>query len=915
MKFLTRFSVFTSVLLTGSLSGYVQTGIIKGKVLVIEGVLQAATVFLGNENQLTDYQGGFVFSVRPGIYTLVITHTGYKKIEQKVEIEEGNTQVVDFTMTPTEHLGEVVVLGSRSNVQRSNLNMAVPVDALSAKQLTQTGQLSLVQMLNFIAPSFTASRQVSNEPATLRGLDPEHVLILLNGTRYHNSAWLNLGNFRGSLGRGSVGNDLNSIPFSAIEKIEILRDGASAQYGSDAIAGAINIRLKELTGKTSIQINAGQYYKGDGENLVIGINRGISLRRRSKTPENENGFLNISGDYRFQGRTNRGGIHEGTVYSSIPGTASQAQRDIIVTEDNRRINSNGFSRLVPASHVGNPKLTSFGFLINGGYPVKNHVKLFWTAAINNRIVNSRSAYVFPKTPNQIDTALFPGGFQPRINTSTIDVSGIAGIKGKTKSDWHWELSTSYGYNSARNHAENTNNASLSHLVIDPPTFFYTGSLAYQQMTNNVSVVKTFDNAPFRLKWLSMAFGAEWRLENHYTSPGEEASWKNYDTIKKIKTGGSQGLLGINTNDVVNENRNVAAIYIDLESELSDQFLLNIAGRYEHYSDYGGNIAGKLAARYKFSEKFSLRGSLSNGFRAPSLQQRFYRSTLAAWDRTATPTVLVTRGIFSENHPVTNALNNPDLTAENTINMSVGFTARIFKPITITVDAYQIQIKNRIILSGIFDRTIPIIDTLLSSNPTLNGIDQVQFFTNAINTKTQGIDIVVNGKWNIQNNCSFGFTLAANFNKTHVFGDIKTSDKIPPDALNTTTLFNIEERTRLEKGQPGSKIILSMIYKKGKTEVVVSNTRFGSTATATIYTGPQRILTEKYSSKILTNISINYSLKTWMTITLGANNIFNVYPDHLQHYDNKRDGILIYSQEASPFGYNGGYYFVTMVYNF
>jgi iron complex outermembrane receptor protein len=265
-------------------------------------------------------------------------------------------------------LGEVVVLGSRSFIQRSNLNTTVPVDVITSKELKQTAQFSLIQMLNFTAPSYNVSRESLFEPVTLRGLGPDHLLILLNGTRYHNTAYVNNGSIKGTLGLGAVTNELSSIPFSAIEKIEILRDGASAQYGSDAIAGVMNIALKKTTGKTLINLQLGQQYKGDGENIVFGINHGITL--------NKKGFLNFSGDFRYRKPTHRGGEYQGTVYYNIPVNATPAVRDIIVALDNKKIEERGFNRKMPVSNDGSIQLSGLGFLINGGYPLAIRLNCF-----------------------------------------------------------------------------------------------------------------------------------------------------------------------------------------------------------------------------------------------------------------------------------------------------------------------------------------------------------------------------------------------------------------------------------------------------------------------------------------------------------------------------------------------------------
>src|SRR6187549_101269 len=290
-------------------ASFAQEGIINGMVKDGETVLQSATISIANKTIVTNLKGEFCGTLKAGTYSIIITHAGYKKNEQSFTLNAGETKTFQFEMVRNEQLGEVV-LGSRSVIQRSNLNTAVPVDQISSKELKQTGQPSLIQMLNFTAPSFNTSRQNLFDPVTFRGLDPDHLLILLNGTRYPGLASINSGAIKGTLGRGSVTNDLNSIPFSAIEKIEILRDGASAQYGSDAIAGVMNIALKKATGKTSTDLHLGQQYKGDGETVVFGINRGFSL--------NKKGFLNLSGDYHHRGPTYRGGIFNGTVYNNYP---------------------------------------------------------------------------------------------------------------------------------------------------------------------------------------------------------------------------------------------------------------------------------------------------------------------------------------------------------------------------------------------------------------------------------------------------------------------------------------------------------------------------------------------------------------------------------------------------------------------
>src|SRR4030095_9742281 len=419
-------------------SSFSQNGTITGRVQYGKEVLQAATVSLGNKTVFTNYNGEFSFSVQAGNYTLVITHAGYKKVEKKITVKGDRTISFEFEMIPNEQLGEIVVLGSRSNIHRSNLNTAVPVDAFSSTELMQTGQTSLMQMLNFVAPSLRASLQFFIEPITLRGLDPDHTLILLNGSRYGNIAYINRGNPGGALGRGSAGNDLNTIPFSAIEKIEILRDGATAQFGSDATAGVINILLKESTGKTSVNLHLGQQYKGDGENISLGIYHGIDLNKKARLNGSVGqGFLSFSGDMRFRFPTFRAGEYTGTVYKNYPPHATHDDSIRIKLSDDSTIQARGFDRK-NAGNSGTTKLTSFGFLMNGAYRIKDNMELFWTGAMNNLTLVFVNQYVNPKTTMWVDTLLFPDGYKSRVRINTWNVSAIAGAKGKIGNEIHWQ---------------------------------------------------------------------------------------------------------------------------------------------------------------------------------------------------------------------------------------------------------------------------------------------------------------------------------------------------------------------------------------------------------------------------------------------------------------------------------------------
>jgi iron complex outermembrane receptor protein len=902
--------VFTIVILLMNHSLFSQTGIISGKVRRGDGVLQAATVSLGNKTVLTNYNGEFSCSVKQGNYKLIITHIGYKKIELEITVDAGTTQNFDFDMEPYQQMGEIVVLGSRSLIHRSNLNTPVPVDAFSSFQLQQTGQTSLMQMLNFTAPSVNASLPFVSEPITLRGLYPDQTLILLNGTRYNNIAYINPGLPRGQLGKGSVANDLNTVPFSAIEKIEILRDGASAQYGSDAVAGVINIILKETTGKTSVNLHLGQFYKGDGETITMGIYHGFDLVKKG-LPAGRHGFLNFSGDFLFRNPTFRGGEHTGTVYKNYNAGATHDDSLRIKAIDDSIVRAKNFDRM-NVSNAGNTKSISYGILMNGAYSFNNKTKLFWTGAVNNRPLFFVLPYTLPKNTSFINTELFPEGFKGTIKLNAWNVSGIAGAKGVTGKQIHWEYRSAYGMNSNPFTSENTNNASQQYILgKNAPTTFYAGTLIYQQLTNNLHFTKNIFNPQNKLKTINVSWGAELRFENFRMKAGEEASWKNYDPLSK-KQPGLPGSQVVSPNDVVNKSRNVKCVYIDIETEHNDRFLINLASRFENYSDFGSNLAGKLAALYKLSEKLSVRGSVSNGFRAPTMQQRYWGALtplLANIGGVITP---ITSGIFNNDHQVSKLFGVPPLEAERSVNLGGGLTSTLSRHIYLTIDAYWIQVKNRVVMSGAFYRSKNHeVDSLLN-DPSLGDypyIDRVQFFSNAINTRTIGIDFVMHGNWNIHT-AQLIAIIAANVTNTRQFGEIKTAANLSATPDNQNTLFNDEARTNLESGQPQDKIMISLNYKKKHMEFMLRNTHFGKTAF--LYLGNPK---ETFSSKILTDLSTSYAPKSWLTITAGANNIFDVYPDRIKNEKNTYEGRNIYAMDGSQFGYNGGYYFVSMNFNF
>jgi iron complex outermembrane recepter protein len=891
------------LMLTLSLWAMAQTsGTIKGTVKDDKGnPLAGASVMIqgSGKGTTTDDNGNYSIKVTPGEYTVVISFAGRQTTRSKVTVAANQTVSADSDLLSGGDLSGVIVVGSRSNVIRSSVQTAVPVDVFSARELMSTGQVEPTQMLNFSAPSFNSSRQTVADgtdhidPATLRGLGPDQVLVLINGRRRHNTALLNV---NGTIGRGSVGTDLNSIPPSAIDRIEVLRDGAASQYGSDAIAGVINVVLKKDVSRTNVNYHIGQQYKNDGCVQNIGLSHGFKLGKQ--------GYLDIAGDLRLREPTNRAGVYTGTVYTNN------------VVLDEAVIKQRGFSRF-NNMFIGNSKLRNGGFMLNGGMPLTglgtnsffSNTNFFFSAGLNDRKGEAAGFYRYPKQTTQVNADLYPDGFLPEIHSTIKDQSYNAGFDG-TLGGWRWDLSSTGGSNSFRFDVKNSNNASQFALGKSAQTEFYAGTLKFGQNTTNFNMARDF-GSKVGLQSFNVAAGLEYRVDRYEIQAGEEASYINYAPPPiSNRVGGAQVFPGFQPANAVEETRNVIGAYFDLESDITDKFLATVAGRFERYSDFGSNFAGKLAVRYKIDEWLSVRGAVSNGFRAPSLHQRYFSAISTVFVNTPGGFVPLQQGTFRNNSDIaTNGFGIPSLKAETSMNYSIGFTSKPRRNVSITVDAYQIDIKNRIVLTGNFAKSNPAVATILAAYPEINS---AIFFTNAITTQTRGIDVVSTANLRMDKGM-LDVTLAANFNKTTVVGNAAASSKLPADSLNTNTLFNIEERGRLEQGQPRSKIFLSLTYRLGKVQVMVRNTRFGKVGS--IFNGTDRKRDEFFSPKIVTDASVSYKPTKILTITVGANNLRDVYPDPLRNPLNNSEGRFVYSRNATQFGFNGGYYFASIAASF
>ncbi|WP_246082208.1 TonB-dependent receptor [Spirosoma lacussanchae] len=888
--------------------------------------LPGASVLVVSQNSgtSTDADGNYTLTLTPGSYSLRFSLVGYTTQTLSVQVTDGATLTTDVQLTESlASLSEVVVVGSRSTQARTSTQTVAPIDVIQSRDLIATGQIDISQQLNFVAPSFNSSRQTVSDgtdhidPATLRGLGPDQVLVLLNGKRRHNQALINL---NGTIGRGSVGTDLNAIPSSAIERVEVLRDGASSQYGSDAIAGVINLRLKEQPG-TTINTQLGQQYEGDGQVAQVGINHGIKLPN--------NGFLSLTGELRHRGSTNRAGDYTGPVYvnwnagrqTGETDAAYVARRQALYQQDQALIRQNGFD-LSDNLQVGNARVQNAGFFLNARAPIRGtNASFYATGGLNYRRGLAAGFYRYPYQTTQVIRELYPNGFLPNIQSTINDQSMLVGINGETRG-WRWDISNVYGGNAFRFDVTNSNNASLAYLgPTNNPTAFYAGTLSFYQNTADAGAAKDFGKQ-LGLTSFNVAAGLTYRNGQYRIRPGEAASYLNFSP-QSGQVGGSQVFPGYQPANAVNAHRQVYGAYLDVESDVTQRLLLNAAGRYEYYSDFGGNVAGKLAARYRFGEAFSLRGSVSNGFRAPSLHQRYFSAISTVFVSTGQGLEPRQTGTFRNDSPIAQAFGVPSLEAERSVNYSIGITSRPLTNVSLTVDAYQITIRDRIIYSNQFSRGTSgagLIVTQILNGAGQTDVNSAQFFTNAVNTQTQGIDVVLATNPRLSAG-TLDVTLAANFNQTKLIGAVQRPANLPTDAALGNFLFNRQDSARLAVAQPRSKLQLTLNYRLRKFGAVARVSRFG---TVESYDPANPALDETFSPRFVTDLNVSYRLLTNLTITVGANNLFDVYPDPLratayptpERYgtavqDNSSNGRFIYGRTATQFGFNGGYYFVNL----
>ncbi|MFZ6757168.1 TonB-dependent receptor plug domain-containing protein [Undibacterium sp. Ji50W] len=751
----------------------------------------------------------------------------------------------------------VIVTGTRS-IKRTVSDSEAPIDILTSKDLQSTGSGELAAVLSRLLPSLNFPRPAvadgtsASRPAQLRGLSPDQTLVLVNGKRWHTSAVVNV---NGTAGRGSSPADLNTIPISSIDKIEVLRDGAAAQYGSDAIAGVINIILKKGADGGEVQVGGGQYSKRDGTQGSLSANFGTVL--------GDKGWARFTAEQRNQNETNRAGADFRNPLEPLYGRVTQVQ--------------------------GDPKLQQTNLGVNAALALAADLELYGFANYSRRNTDAaatwRTAYT---TGTTLRSPLYPNGFLPNEAATNTDVSVVGGIKGRTDG-WRWDASVNYGTSEFSLDVTNTVNLSLG---ATSPTRFYAGKLKNTQTLANFDVAREIELAGLANP-LTLALGAEYRRDQYEIGAGEANSYFG---------SGAQGFSGFQPSNAGSFSRHSASIYANIEAELTKQLSASVALRHENYSDFGSVTSGKLSGRFEFTKEFALRAAVSNGFRAPSLAQQNYTISTTNLININGTSQLVDTGTFGVATAAAKALGAIPLEAEKSRNYSLGAVLQPSKNASLSIDAYQIDIDKRILYSG--NLILPAaLQSVLAKQGVLVGA--ARYFTNALDTQTRGVDVVGSYQIPLSGSDKLGFTVAYNHNDTSVK---RVADN--PAILTQNNLLLIDRQTvnRATLATPKDKFSIAADYGFNNWTIHGLATRYGS------FVSPQNNVTldQTYSANLVLDVAASVRLGKW-TISAGVDNVTDKYPDQVTSAGNLNSGGTLAYSTFSPYGFNGRYYYAKAAY--
>ncbi|GAA4307852.1 TonB-dependent receptor [Mucilaginibacter gynuensis] len=837
-----------------------------------------------NEGAVTKSDGSYEISIRNGKY-LVFSFVGY---ENQEEFVDGKTKINVSLKPSTGLLNEVSIVGSH-NANRTKLNSANPVDIIDIKALQETTpQVSVTQLLQYVSPSFHSSVSGGGDAASatstaqLRGLGVDQLLVLINGKRRHKSSNISWG----GLGNGATGYDLNSIPTGSIERIEILRDGAAAQYGSDAIAGVINIVLKKNTDQLSLTSTASTRRRGDGLTTRTSSNYGVKLGEKG-------GYLNVTGEFATQAVSlptgnDDAGLYIGPAYG---GGANTRGFDQIYTKeiDDAIIKSRGIDRHYFDQRGSTNKAIDGLLFFNAGVPLKQDVELYAFGGISHRNSQFTAVYRLPGWTERNNTFIYPDGFLPAMDNIITDKSFAVGLKAKVK-NWNVDISNVYGTNGFGNEISNSLNASYGQRT---PRKFNAGSYNASQNTGSIDFSRYFDKV---LKGINVAFGGQYRVETYQIIAGEEASYAKADlrAIYGVDTTsggipyttslgytplnglspGSQIHAGFRPSNEVDVNRAISAAYADVELNVTSKWLLSGALRVEHYSDFGSVFTYKGATRYSFADWLGVRGSINTGFRAPDLAQFYYTETSTTFQNG----VAIDQVTANNVNPATKALGIPSLTPERSKGYTAGLTSSPIPNVEFTVDAYQIDIKDRVGNTGRFSATDTNLPADVRALFVQTGTVQAKFFYNSFSTTTKGIEFTGSYRFLFENGANATFLAGGNFLET------KLTKVNTPKGLEAYRyiIFDESEKTRVTSNIPSKKITLQGTYNINKFNFLLRTVYFGSVTLATqlnaTFPKPDYYY-QTFSPIWVTDIAAGYKITPNIQATVGANNLFNVLGDY------------------------------------
>lgn len=763
---------------------------------------------------------------------------------------------------------EEITVGSR--VGGAAAEQAVPVDVLTAQQITSTGASETNQIIQALAPSFNFPRPTitdgtdSVRPATLRGLGPDQVLVLINGKRRHAGALVHV---NGSIGRGSTGVDLNAIPASAIQRIEILRDGAAAQYGSDAIAGVINIVLKSGVNPLTVSAKAGMTTHDDGGLFDVGASQGWQIGR---------GGLFATIEFRDRGETNRAGPDP---------------RDQIVAGDAGR---NSVAQ--PNFHWGDADTRDIMTFVNVEFPVTAGTTSVYGFGGVSRRTGSHGGFFRRALQDTNWPQIYPEGFLPLIEPDIVDLSGTAGLRG-TRAGWFWDASAQYGYNSFDFNVRNSLNVSMG--PVNNQTEFYSGTLVFDQFLTNVDVARQVDagmSGP-----LNVALGAEFRRETYQIIAGEPNSYLDLGSPNQFggrAVPGAQVFPGFRPSNEVDTGRNSVATYLDLEGNVLSRLRLGVAGRFEHYNDFGNTADGKLTVRVEPHPHVVIRGAVSSGFRAPSLGQSYFSAISTNFLAVGGQLVPFEVGTFPVSSPQARVLGAADLKPEQSVHWSGGLVWNPVTPLEITADIYRVDIDDRIAISGNFTGG-SITQLLLPLGAT-----GARFFTNAIDTRTNGADVTAVYRADLGDGGNL--RLSASYNTTD--NTIRRIADTPPQLAGfQSVLFDRIEVRRIECGQPHNNYRVSGDWSRSRFGGVARLARYGKYCSV-----DRAVVDQDFSAEWVTDVEATVRLGRTL-LGVGIQNLFDTFPDKSVDA-NSNLGIFPYPSH-SPFGMNGRFVYGRMTHRF